>query len=170
MFFESQPTEAVFQRWPRLCLVLAAELGSVRVTRVLLVLKAWRGDREQLRLGTVCWSPWGEPRRGHWSTCTQLQKEMLVPWTATENSGSGGVEPELRTQTVWVAELEKWPQPGRSGVDPRHWILHYLSHYIKGDLIFDLIVTLPWFFCPEIESVSINFDFTGAHSRRTLNL
>jgi hypothetical protein len=33
--------------------LLAAELESVRVTQVVLVLKAGRGHREQLRLGTV---------------------------------------------------------------------------------------------------------------------
>jgi hypothetical protein len=43
--------ETVFQRW--LYLDLAAELGSVRVTQVLLVLKARKGHEEQLRLGTV---------------------------------------------------------------------------------------------------------------------
>jgi hypothetical protein len=35
-----------------LYLLLAAKLGSVRVTQVVLVLKAWKGHREQLRLGT----------------------------------------------------------------------------------------------------------------------
>ena len=41
----SQHTEAVFQRQPRLYLVLAAELGSVRVTQEL-VLKACEGIME----------------------------------------------------------------------------------------------------------------------------
>lgn len=56
----SEHTTAVFQRWPGLYLELAAELGSLRVTHVVLVLKARRGHEEQLRSGTMwqdssCW-------------------------------------------------------------------------------------------------------------------
>ena len=39
VFPENHHTEAVFQAWPRLYLVLAAEHGSVRVTQVVLALK-----------------------------------------------------------------------------------------------------------------------------------
>ena len=48
MFPHGKQAEAVFQKWPGLCLVLAAELGRVRVTQVVLVLKVWKGHREQL--------------------------------------------------------------------------------------------------------------------------
>lgn len=52
MFPQGQHTEAVFQNWPRLYLVLTAKLGSVRVTQMVLALKAWESHGEQLRLGT----------------------------------------------------------------------------------------------------------------------
>lgn len=39
-FLRGQHTEAVFQRWARLILVLAAKLGDVSVNQVVLVLKA----------------------------------------------------------------------------------------------------------------------------------
>lgn len=50
---QGQHSEAVLQRWPMLYHVLAAKLGSVKATQVVLVLKARRGHREQLRLSTV---------------------------------------------------------------------------------------------------------------------
>jgi hypothetical protein len=48
MFLESQHIETVFQRWPRLYLVLAAGLGRVKVTQV--VLKAGKDYGQQLSL------------------------------------------------------------------------------------------------------------------------
>ena len=96
VFPESQHTVAALQRQPRLYLLLAAELGSGRVTQM--VLKAWRGHGEQLRLGTGSalerplvkssfsgsWSPrikgvmesgWDlaprrKPTRGYWWKCS----------------------------------------------------------------------------------------------------
>lgn len=53
MFPQGPHTEAVFQNWPRLYLVLTAKFGSVRVTQMVLVLKVWVGHGEQLRLGTL---------------------------------------------------------------------------------------------------------------------
>lgn len=43
----------MFQNWLRLYCGLAAELGNVRVTQVVLVLRVQRGHGEQLSLGTV---------------------------------------------------------------------------------------------------------------------
>jgi len=57
VFPQGRFIDDVVQRQPRLYHLLAAELGSVRVTRVALVLKARRGPGEQLRLGTV-WKGW----------------------------------------------------------------------------------------------------------------
>lgn len=51
MFPESQHTEAVLQMWHRLCLVLAAELGSVRATQMVPVLG---GVKESRRLTDAC--------------------------------------------------------------------------------------------------------------------
>ena len=54
MLPQGRHTEAVVLRQPRLsAFVLAAELGDVRATQVVLALKAGRGRGEQLRLGTV---------------------------------------------------------------------------------------------------------------------
>jgi hypothetical protein len=53
VFPESQHTEAVFQRQPSLYLMLASELGSIRVIQMVPVLKSGRGHGKQLRLGTV---------------------------------------------------------------------------------------------------------------------
>ena len=49
----SQHTEAVFQRQPRLYLVLAAELGSVKATQLVLVFKTGKGLGEKQRVGTL---------------------------------------------------------------------------------------------------------------------
>lgn len=42
----------MFERWLRLYLVLAAKIDGLRVTQVLLLLKAGRGHVKQLRLDT----------------------------------------------------------------------------------------------------------------------
>lgn len=110
--FLSQHREAVLRRRPRLCLVLAAELGSGRVTQVVLVLRAWRGSREQRRLGTVwqCWSPWGESRRGHWSKRSPIAERGPTFWSCWyhgQPARTAVVEwslPELTTQAVCAAE------------------------------------------------------------------
>lgn len=98
----SEHTTAVFQRWPGLYLELAAELGSLRVTHVVLVLKARRGHEEQLRSGTMwqdsnCW-------RDSESiiTVAELPNILKVPIPWHKNSSSREVE--LRRHAVFPAE------------------------------------------------------------------
>lgn len=52
VFPRGQYREAVFQRWPKCTALWQLNLVCVRVTRVTLALKAWRGHEEQLMLGT----------------------------------------------------------------------------------------------------------------------
>lgn len=52
--FNLRCTEAMFQRQPRLVLMLAVGAGSsLKVTQVILVLKIWKDHGKQLRLGNV---------------------------------------------------------------------------------------------------------------------
>lgn len=106
MFPQGQHTEAVFQNWPRLYLVLTAKLGSVRVTQMVLALKAWESHGEQLRLGTSrgqerplvkeepqwqlktqdrrvkqgFWgsAPWREPMRRYWWKWSPVEQKTPV--------------------------------------------------------------------------------------------
>jgi hypothetical protein len=109
-FPQTQYIETVIQVWLRLHLMLSAELGGVRVTQVVLVLKAWRSHGENLRPDTVrgqerplvkvqpqlqfnfrgwrserSWglAPWREPRRGYWWKCSLLighQAFWMASW------------------------------------------------------------------------------------------
>ena len=73
VFHENQHTETVFQRWPRLSLMLAVELGCISVTHAVLVLDVWKCHREQLSLGTV------RSERGHLSWCSLSASWRLKP-------------------------------------------------------------------------------------------
>lgn len=53
-------------------LLLAAKVGSVRIPRVELVLKVWRGHGEYLRLGTM-WQGWKSPKRAQERTVIKVQ-------------------------------------------------------------------------------------------------
>lgn len=49
MSLQSKHTEAVFQRRPRLYVMVVAELGHVKVSQVVLILMAVRGRGKHLR-------------------------------------------------------------------------------------------------------------------------
>jgi hypothetical protein len=69
---------------------LAASLGNLRVTQVVLVLQPWRGHAEQLRLGTV------RSQESHWRTCS-----LSSCWS-------------LRLKGSW-REVEAWHHEDRQG-------------------------------------------------------
>lgn len=83
---------------PPLHLMLAAELGSIRVTQVVLVLKASIGHREQLRIGIVWYgcSPWRWVGRGQ---LVKVQSRLQYKAQYWE-----GYREKLKLDTTWQDE------------------------------------------------------------------
>lgn len=83
------------QRRPLLSLVLAAKLGSVRATQVLLVLKARRGRGEQMSLGTMKKACEGLLVEGQpsYSGDPRILEMLVAREDHEESSRSSGVEP-----------------------------------------------------------------------------
>lgn len=73
----------------------------VRVSKVLLALKAW---------WTGSWRAAEAPRRSHWWSCSQFQRpcllKMLIPWMTTKGVESAWTSDELRVpgHSLWSLE------------------------------------------------------------------
>lgn len=164
-----RPAYTVFHRWPELEHSLVGELGSVRITTMVVVLKACRNHREEMRLGTV-WGSEGSPER-------MLVKNRPQHFESASTMGNCQGQQQQWSGTglslgddlcgLQRKEQKNWSKPLKEPINLSHWIL--LFTLLESEL-FWFGCDVSWFFGLGIRKCLIYFDFTGAHNWENLNL
>lgn len=180
MVSQGQRTEVVFQNLPKLYLLLAAKLGSIKVTHLVLVWKAWRCCEGELRFGTMwkSWGPWVEPQRGYWLKRSSFAAdnpsnlEILLSWDECRGQQQvwvrvGLIQYDILCVQSMSAEAEKWPKPfGGAKIINESWALD--TQYLQLELVLVLLCSdcdCTWFYLLEVFFLNI----VGAHILETLD-